>query len=44
MAQVHDYHNLSEIVQNVYITGWKKFSEFRGSEEDFTKWLCVIGV
>ena len=42
-AQVHDYHNLSEIVQNVYITGWKKFSEFRGSDGDFTKWLCVIG-
>lgn len=43
-AQVNYYNNLSEIVQNVYITGWKKFSEFRGSDEDFTKWFCVIGL
>lgn len=38
----HPSH-LSEILQNVFIIGWKKYDQFSGSEDDFTKWLCVIG-
>ena len=42
-SQVQDYHHMSEIMQNVFIVGWKKFSKFSGTDEEFTKWLCVIG-
>ena len=42
-SQIQDYHHMSEIMQNVFIVGWKKFPKFSGTEEEFTKWLCVIG-
>ena len=42
-SQVQDYHHLSEIMQNVFIVGWKKFPNFSGTDGEFTKWLCVIG-
>ena len=42
-SQVQDYHHMSEIMQNVFIVGWKKFPKFSGTEKEFTKWLCVIG-
>ena len=42
-SQIQDYHHMSEIMQNVFIVGWKKFPKFSGTEDEFTKWLCVIG-
>jgi RNA polymerase sigma-70 factor (ECF subfamily) len=39
---VQDYHDHSEIMQNVFITTWDKFSTFEGDQEDFCKWACVI--
>ena len=39
---VQDYHDHSEIMQNVFITTWDKFSKFEGEQEDFCKWACVI--
>ena len=39
---VQDYHDLSEIMQNAFITAWEKYSKFEGDENDFCKWMCVI--
>ena len=39
---VQDYHDQSEIMQNVFITAWNKFSSFSGSQDEFCKWACVI--
>lgn len=39
---VQDYHDHSEIMQNVFITSWDKFSKFSGDNDDFSKWACVI--
>ena len=40
---VNDQNHLSEVMQNTFIVGWKKYSQFSGTESDFTKWLCVVG-
>ena len=40
---VNDRNYLSEVMQNTFIVGWKKYEQFSGNEADFTKWLCVIG-
>ena len=40
---VNDQNHLSEVLQNTFIVGWKKYDQFTGNEADFTKWLCVIG-
>ena len=40
---VNDRNYLSEVMQNTFIVGWKKYDQFSGNEADFTKWLCVIG-
>ena len=39
---LQDYHDLSDVMQNVFIVAWKKFSQFEGSDDDFCKWACVI--
>ena len=39
---VQDYHDHSEIMQNVFIIAWEKYSKFEGDENDFCKWMCVI--
>ena len=40
---VNDQNHLSEVLQNTFIVGWKKYDQFSGSKNDFTKWLCIIG-
>ena len=40
---VNDQNHLSEVLQNTFIVGWKKYDKFTGNEADFTKWLCIIG-
>ena len=40
---VNDQNHLSEVLQNTFIVGWKKYDQFTGNEADFTKWLCIIG-
>ena len=40
---VNDQNHLSEVLENTFIVGWKKYDQFTGNEADFTKWLCVIG-
>ena len=40
---VNDQNHLSEVLQNTFIVGWKKYDQFTGNQADFTKWLCVIG-
>jgi RNA polymerase sigma-70 factor, ECF subfamily len=40
---VNDQNHLSEVMQNTFIVGWKKYDQFSGSKNDFTKWLCIIG-
>ena len=39
---VQDYHDHSEIMQNTFIIAWEKFPKFKGDENDFCKWACVI--
>ena len=40
---VYNQNDLSEVMQNTFIVGWKKYDQFSGSKTDFTKWLCIIG-
>jgi RNA polymerase sigma-70 factor (ECF subfamily) len=40
---VYNQNDLSEVMQNTFIVGWKKYDQFSGSRNDFTKWLCIIG-
>lgn len=42
-ALVEEQSQIAEVMQNVFIIGWRKYDQFSGSESDFTKWLCVIG-
>ena len=40
---VYNQNDLSEVMQNTFIVGWKKYDQFSGSKNYFTKWLCIIG-
>ena len=40
---INDQNHLSEVLQNTFIVGWKKYDQFTGNQGEFTKWLCIIG-
>ena len=39
---IQDHHDISDVMQNVFIVSWKKYSQFKGTDDDFCKWACVI--
>ncbi|MBT5715287.1 MAG: RNA polymerase subunit sigma-24, partial [Opitutae bacterium] len=41
-AGVFAYQDVTEIMQEVSIVAWNKFSQLSNPEEGFGKWMCVI--
>lgn len=41
-ASIPDMADVAEIMQNVSVVAWKKFSVLNNPETDFGKWACVI--
>ncbi len=41
-AAVAAAHHVAEVMQNVSLIAWKKFSGLTNAETDFLRWVCVI--
>ncbi|SRR6056297_151165 len=41
-ASLPSSHDVAEVMQNVSLIAWKKFSELESAESGFVKWACVI--
>ena len=41
-AMIPDATDVAEVMQNVSVVAWKKFSTLENPESDFGKWACVI--
>ena len=41
-ASIPDVTDVAEVMQNVSIVAWKKFSDLANPETDFGRWACVI--
>ena len=41
-ASLPSSHDVAEVMQNVSLIAWKKFSELDNAETDFAPWTCVI--
>lgn len=41
-ASLPSSHNVAEVMQNVSLVAWKKFSELEDAETGFARWACVI--
>lgn len=41
-ASLPSSHDVAEVMQNVSLVAWKKFSELENADSGFAKWVCVI--
>ena len=41
-AGVQSSHDVAEVMQEVSLVAWRKFSDLEDPESDFAKWACVI--
>ena len=41
-ASLPSSHDVAEVMQNVSLVAWNKFSELENTDSGFAKWVCVI--
>ncbi|MEM9157951.1 MAG: sigma-70 family RNA polymerase sigma factor [Verrucomicrobiota bacterium] len=41
-ASLPSPHDVAEVMQNVSVVAWRKFSELENPQRDFARWTCVI--